>query len=324
MFNVSGTAVGGGRRRKRAYSDGVDAGGGRPRISLRRGRAAVYDTGVTRSTTHIRASEREAIIASASKDAQNEIRKAKALFTARVRSLERALVRSKQRAKDRGACLARDKDVLEQRWRRARRTADGRARKIEELKNMLKLASEINEPLVGVVCDYIREGLTVRAACRLAHVKHATLEKLLSEARAQGDRASDFAQHVLASIEEALGHNEKLWVDKARSAMDDDVVALGEGATFKKGDGKLAMMMLERQHSKDYSPRHVVVAEDNRDADDLSDLSDADLATKRAYEDMLERRARMGGGRAMAGFLPPPNNSRPDEPIPVDAELVGE
>lgn len=186
---------------------------------------------------------------------------------------------------------------------------------------MLKLYTDMSESLITVVCDHVKEGLSLRAACRLAHVRYATLERLLADARAKGEHGTLFQQFMVAAVEEALGHNEKLWVDKAKKAMDDDVVELGEGATFKKGDGKLAMMMLERQHSKDYSPRHVVVAEDNRVDDDLSDLSDADLATKRAYEDMLERRSRMGGGKTMAGFLPPPNNSGVAAPIPVDAEV---
>jgi len=187
---------------------------------------------------------------------------------------------------------------------------------------MLRLSNEINLPMVEVICDHIREGLTLRAACRLAHASLGRVEKLMAEARSQGDRAPDFAQHVLASVEEALGQNELLWVGKAKEAMEDGVIPLGEGATFKKGDGKLAMAMLERQHSRDYSPRHVVVAEDARADDDLSDLSDEDLETRRRYEEMLDRRSRLGGGgRAVAGFLPPPNNSAAPAPIPIDAEI---
>lgn len=188
----------------------------------------------------------------------------------------------------------------------ARKAAEALALKAEEARleaMRLKLYTELNDPLIEVICDRVREGLSLRAACRLSHVSFKKVEGWRVEGLSP--LAPALIQEFVVKLEEALGENEKMWIDKVKSAATTEVMQVGMGEMIKRGDGRLGVAMLERQHPKDYSPKQIIAVEEPKEEVDLSDMTDEELTIHRAHEKMLEDRAARAAGAKMLSAVNP-------------------
>lgn len=186
---------------------------------------------------------------------------------------------------------------------------------------------EASEPFskatILTVADHISSGLSFRGACRLAHLSIPIAEKALAAHRAGKavGRQKEFAE----AVEEAVGKNEALWVDAIRDAVGDKVVNLEAGQTLRRGDAKVAMTMLSKQHLETYGDKLALTATRAPDEDlDLSRLSDEELALLQAAEALRERLQR---GAAPVAALVAENGASGLQGAPeaaLEAELVGE
>lgn len=193
-----------------------------------------------------------------------------------------------------------------------------RAEKASVELEQMKIYTEINESLVDVIADHIIAGLSVRGACRLAHVSYAKVQRWLVEAK--GANPSPVIAYLDARVEDALGQNEAAWVELVKDGAETRAIEVEDGQFVKKGDGKLAVAMLERQHSDRYSPRQIQTIEDPKPEIDLSDMSDEELATFRAYEAMMEARAKKAVAAGQVLSLPP--GTATQAPIEAEGESI--
>lgn len=264
--------------------------------------------------TYLYEKERKKIVDAAEKKVVASVTKVR-------ETLEAKLDAEKKRRRGEAKDLKRRLLISEVNKKKVEGKVDALKKRIEETELLLRLHSELNEPLIDVVSDHIREGLTLRAACRLSHVSYAKMQKWLAEAKMPN--APSLLQHLDVRIEEALGLNEKMWVEKVKSAAEDDIIELGDGCTFKRGDGKVAMAMLAVQHPKDYSPRHVIVTEEVKIEDDFSTMTDEELAIHRQHEAMIAaRQKRLENAARVRELAPGPNQE--ETAIPVDGEEVAQ
>ena len=56
-----------------------------------------------------------------------------------------------------------------------------------------------------------------------------------------------------------------------------------------RGDGKVALALLERMEPADFSPRQIVATEDVKPVMDLSGLTDEEFEIVRRYEELMEK-----------------------------------
>lgn len=183
-------------------------------------------------------------------------------------------------------------------------------------------ASEpFSKATILTVADHISAGLSLRGACRLAHLSIPIAEKALAAHRAckAVGRQKEFAE----AVEEAVGKNEALWVDSIRDAVGDKVVNLEAGQTLRRGDAKVAMTMLSKQHSETYGDRLALTATRAPDDDlDLSRLSDEELALLQAAEALRERLQR--GASPVAALAAGNAASAPEEALVDDGVAEGD
>jgi len=227
------------------------------------------------------------------------------------RSLERRL--ESQRRRHRTAIRRLQEKLSAARLSRA--SAQGGLTMMRRRVQVMTASEPFSRATILTVADHIASGLSFRGACRLAHLSITVADKALTLHRAGKavGRQAEFA----AAVEEALGKNEALWVDSIRDAVSDKIVDLSPGQSLRRGDAKVAMGMLSRQHAETYGDRLALTASRAPEEDlDLSSLSDEELGLLQAAESIRERLSR--GAAPVAALVA---DLAEPEPEPEDAEV---